>query len=103
MVDTFGFQSPHVDMSDQMLQTRSAAADVSNDVPYSVAIDHLFSLTWPRPGARGELLRRRGSSGSSASPRRPAAAPRPPLRSVAAGCPARPEPVARRSGIEPAG
>src|ERR1700682_5624229 len=35
IVDTFGFQSPQVDISDQTFQTRSGEAVVSTDVPYS--------------------------------------------------------------------
>ena len=35
MVATLGFQSPHVDMSDQIFQTFSAGAELSTDVPYS--------------------------------------------------------------------
>src|ERR1700681_759649 len=38
MVETFGFQSPHVDMSDQIFQTRSGEAVVSRDVPYSAIV-----------------------------------------------------------------
>lgn len=43
IVATFGFHLPHVDMSDQMRQTLSGAAEVSTDVPYSRAIP----LTYP--------------------------------------------------------
>src|ERR1700694_6011279 len=39
IVETFGFHSPHVDMSDQILQTLSGDAVVSTDVPYSRVID----------------------------------------------------------------
>jgi hypothetical protein len=35
MVETFGFQSPHVDMSDQIFQTLSGDAELSTEVPYS--------------------------------------------------------------------
>jgi hypothetical protein len=35
IVDTFGFHSPQVDMSDQMAQTLSAGAVLTTDVPYS--------------------------------------------------------------------
>src|SRR5437016_4338276 len=39
MVETLGFQSPHVVMSDQTRQTLSGDAVVSTEVPYSRAID----------------------------------------------------------------
>src|SRR5438876_7326485 len=39
MVETFGFQSPHVDMSDHTRHTLSGDAVVSTEVPYSRAID----------------------------------------------------------------
>src|SRR5207302_7840545 len=56
MVDTLGFHSPHVDMSDQIRQTLSGEAVVSTEVPYSRAID--FPLQ-----AADELARRsRGTS-----------------------------------------
>src|SRR5712691_3982495 len=35
IVETLGFQSPHVDMSDQIFQTLSAGAELSTEVPYS--------------------------------------------------------------------
>src|SRR5438309_1446648 len=38
MVDTLGFQAPHVDMSDHTLHTLSGDAVVSTEVPYSRAI-----------------------------------------------------------------
>src|SRR5579864_411505 len=38
IVDTFGFHSPHVDMSDQIRHTLSGDAEVSTVVPYSRAI-----------------------------------------------------------------
>jgi hypothetical protein len=41
MVLTFGFHWPHVDMSDQILQTFSAEAVLSTEVPYSRAISAL--------------------------------------------------------------
>src|SRR5581483_187128 len=50
MVATFGFHLPHVDMSDQMRQTLSGAAEVSTDVPYSRAMP----LTYPAR-LRGQL------------------------------------------------
>src|SRR3979490_3318161 len=43
MVDTFGFQSPQVDMSDQIFQTFSGAAELSTDVPYSAIWPPLLS------------------------------------------------------------
>src|SRR5438132_12327823 len=39
MVETLGFQSPHVVMSDQTRQTLSGDAVVSTEVPYSRSID----------------------------------------------------------------
>jgi hypothetical protein len=45
IVDTFGFQSPQVDMSDQILQTLSGDALDSTDVPYS-AIRVTFIVLW---------------------------------------------------------
>src|SRR5437868_9703086 len=39
IVETFGFHSPQVDMSDQTLQTFSGEAVVSTEVPYSRAIE----------------------------------------------------------------
>jgi hypothetical protein len=41
IVETLGFQSPQVDMSDQIFHTLSAGAVVSTEVPYS-AIAHSF-------------------------------------------------------------
>src|SRR5438094_10114873 len=38
IVATFGFHSPHVDMSDQIRQTFSGDADESTDMPYSRAM-----------------------------------------------------------------
>src|SRR5712692_847832 len=35
IAETLGFQSPHVDMSDQIVQTLSAGAVLSTEVPYS--------------------------------------------------------------------
>src|SRR4051812_3565859 len=35
IVETLGFHSPHVDMSDQIFQTLSAGAELSTEVPYS--------------------------------------------------------------------
>src|SRR5713101_3932912 len=35
IVETLGFQSPHVDMSDQIFQTLSVGAELSTEVPYS--------------------------------------------------------------------
>src|SRR5579864_7261380 len=43
MVETFGFQSPQVDMSDQIFQTLSAEAVLSTDVPYSAMPEILAS------------------------------------------------------------
>src|SRR5260370_42218599 len=39
IVETLGFHSPHVDMSDQTRHTLSGEAVGSTDVPYSRAID----------------------------------------------------------------
>src|SRR5207245_6037347 len=64
MVDTLGFQSPHVDMSDQILQTLSAGAVVSTEVPYS-AMSPSFLLAsnhrylWLRRMATSEIDTRR--------------------------------------------
>src|SRR6266851_8770463 len=38
IVETFGFHSPHVDMSDQIFQTLSAGAVDSTEVPYSAIV-----------------------------------------------------------------
>jgi hypothetical protein len=35
IVLTFGFHSPHVEVSDQTFQTRSAEAVLTTEVPYS--------------------------------------------------------------------
>jgi hypothetical chaperone protein len=43
IVDTLGFQSPHVDMSDQILQTLSGEALDSTDVPYSAISNDIYS------------------------------------------------------------
>ena len=40
IVETFGFHSPHVDMSDHTRHTLSGDAVVSADVPYSRAISN---------------------------------------------------------------
>ena len=45
MVETLGFHSPHVDMSDQIFQTLSADAVVSTEVPYSAIIFSSWLLT----------------------------------------------------------
>src|ERR1700686_3686164 len=47
IVDTFGFQSPQVDMSDQTFQTFSGEAVVSTDVPYSAMHHPKFKLSKP--------------------------------------------------------
>src|SRR5258708_25848655 len=49
MLDTFGFHSAQVDMSDQIRHTLSSEALVSTDVPYSRAIGSPLSL----PQSRG--------------------------------------------------
>src|SRR5207245_10101641 len=56
IVDTLGFHSPHVDMSDQIRQTLSAEAVVSTEVPYSRAID------FPSQAADELVRRSRGTS-----------------------------------------
>src|SRR2546430_10225351 len=42
IVETLGFQSPHVDISDHTLQTLSGDAVVSTEVPYSRATGNLL-------------------------------------------------------------
>jgi len=44
IVETLGFQSPHVDMSDQICQTLSGEAADSTEVPYSRAMAFLSLL-----------------------------------------------------------
>src|SRR6202158_4196848 len=49
IVDTFGFHSPQVDMSDQILQTLSGEALVSTDVPYSAIGCDIYSPSVTAP------------------------------------------------------
>src|SRR5438874_13831723 len=42
IVATLGFQSPQVDMSDQIFQTLSGGAVVSAEVPYSDIVHHFL-------------------------------------------------------------
>ena len=56
IVETFGFHSPHVDMSDHTRQTFSGEAVVSTEVPYSRAIAQVlffFRQTARRRTAHG--------------------------------------------------
>src|SRR5438094_4834389 len=58
IVETFGFHSPHVDMSDHTRQTFSGEAVVSTEVPYSRAIAQVlffFRQTARRRTAHGQL------------------------------------------------
>ena len=63
IVSTFGFHSPHVDMSDQIRQTFSGAALVSTDVPYSRAIPSSPQI--PHAVRVAPARRSRGSSTTS--------------------------------------
>ena len=60
IVDTFGFHSPQVDMSDHTLQTFSGDAVVSTEVPYSRAIRFL-------PGRPAQLSTRVSAGGDVTS------------------------------------